>query len=355
MADVATDPARSILPNTNTVVLTTRGKIAAPASGLAGWLNEIEKEVDLGAVLARKWRLPDSAPWLEKPEGTIQLEPSGETQGVGFLRLTWQRFEELIFVHLVGHEGPETPELLVKLMVNRIRQMSEGQDKAMQHLLYSAQIDGRAAASAGILHDFNNQLTGLCTLSEMAAADAPEDESLQMMADAAKQGQALITRIVRLHREHLGSPELLDLSDLVEHAKILVEGILLRGSKLNLQTPTDALPVRVVRSDWEAVLIELARNAQAAGQGQRIILEIEISRQGEEALLVVSDNAGGMDPETRNEATEPFFSTAQDRPGLGLAMVKHVVACSGGHLQVNPRENPLGVQVEIRLPLARFD
>jgi CheY-like chemotaxis protein len=81
-------------------------------------------------------------------------------------------------------------------------------------------------------------------------------------------------------------------------------------------------------------------------------LAIDVSIDGEAAVLKVSDNGAGMDEETLAQAFDPFFSTkGDDGTGLGLATVHGIVNQSGGHLTVESGPGR-GTTFAILLPLS---
>ena len=80
-------------------------------------------------------------------------------------------------------------------------------------------------------------------------------------------------------------------------------------------------------------------------------VQLVARRSGDEALLEVSDDGLGMDPETARRCVDFFFSTKPEGEGtgLGLAIVQHIVTDHGGSLEIESEEGR-GTTVRIRLP-----
>lgn len=104
------------------------------------------------------------------------------------------------------------------------------------------------------------------------------------------------------------------------------------------------------------VVLALILNARAAvSTGGMILMRIDLLRGTRDedrsaddwVELEVADNGVGMDPETLDSATLPFFSTrepAQGR-GLGLAVAHGLIRQAGGFLKVSSR---LGAGTSVR-------
>ena len=104
-----------------------------------------------------------------------------------------------------------------------------------------------------------------------------------------------------------------------------------------------------------AALENLVRNAMEAmngASGKRITLRVESDR-GEQVVFTVADDGPGMDPRTRERATEAFFTTKAAGTGLGLAIVRKIVDQHAGRIAIEPglpRLDGRGTAVRVALP-----
>ncbi|PCC67244.1 chemotaxis protein [Nannocystis exedens] len=86
-------------------------------------------------------------------------------------------------------------------------------------------------------------------------------------------------------------------------------------------------------------------------------ISVVLERRGDTAVVRVSDNGVGMDPETLARAFEPFAQSdvhlARGRGGLGLglSLVKALVELHGGTVKATSAGQGRGTEVSIRLPL----
>lgn len=92
----------------------------------------------------------------------------------------------------------------------------------------------------------------------------------------------------------------------------------------------------------------LIKNAlQACAKGDTVLVATEATN--DQCTVIVSDNGSGMDFETLQKATTPFFTTKTRGVGLGLTMAEKVAAMHGGHLTIDSMARQ-GTTVKIMLP-----
>jgi two-component system phosphate regulon sensor histidine kinase PhoR len=133
-----------------------------------------------------------------------------------------------------------------------------------------------------------------------------------------------------------------------------------RGVEIAIAKPGSPLVVRGDRDELIRLFENLVENALKYGApGKRI--DIALGREpgpkgGEEAVVSVRDYGPGIAPEHIPRLTERFYrvdvaeSRAQGGTGLGLALVKHIVARHRGRLGIDSTPGT-GATFTIRLPL----
>lgn len=97
-------------------------------------------------------------------------------------------------------------------------------------------------------------------------------------------------------------------------------------------------------------LIDNALSVSPGGGSVRVHAE----RIAGDVAIRVADNGPGVPESLRERIFEPFFTTRADGTGLGLAVVRSVIAAHGGRVGVLPRSQG-GAIFEIRLPEAHVD
>ncbi len=84
-------------------------------------------------------------------------------------------------------------------------------------------------------------------------------------------------------------------------------------------------------------------------------IEVEISRAGEDGVLVtVGDNGPGIPAERIGEVFEPFVTSKTGGLGMGLAICKSIMDAHGGTISIESSP-PQGCSVSFILPVKQPD
>jgi two-component system nitrogen regulation sensor histidine kinase NtrY len=100
-----------------------------------------------------------------------------------------------------------------------------------------------------------------------------------------------------------------------------------------------------------AVTNLLANSAQAMGGVGRVEASVDLDPLSG-VILAVSDDGPGLPPETRDRIFEPYVTSGSGQ-GLGLTIVKTIVADHNGYIRALDRESG-GLSIVITLPLSPF-
>lgn len=143
-----------------------------------------------------------------------------------------------------------------------------------------------------------------------------------------------------LVQEALQAVSLLPESEAVELKTSLAEGLVVQGDAALLVSAIDNL----VRNAVEAGAV-----ARDTGLVPAAWVSVSLARDGNDGVLVVEDNAGGVDPKLEPRLWEPFATGRAKGIGLGLPMARSSVEAHGGSLTYLRR--PQGSRFTLRLPL----
>jgi PAS domain S-box-containing protein len=126
------------------------------------------------------------------------------------------------------------------------------------------------------------------------------------------------------------------------------------GLELVVDAPPLSEPVYVDHSMWETIVLNLVSNAfKFTFQGQ---IAVSLQQQGEAAILTIRDTGTGIPPEElprlfdRFHRVEGAKGRSFEGSGIGLALVKELVAQHGGLISVQS-EVGAGTSFAVTLPL----
>jgi signal transduction histidine kinase len=224
---------------------------------------------------------------------------------------------------------------------------------------------GRLAA--GVVHDFNNLLTGLLLYCDLLLASLQGHEArkyAQEIRSVSIQAAGIVRQLLNVARPGTLRSRLLSLNEVIEAAHELMCRFMGEDIQLELRLDPELGLVRLDSAQAQQILLNLVLNARdAMPAGGQIVIEtrncdIEIFHQPSGGtrlpcvLLTVSDNGTGMDATTRARMFEAFFTTKGSKgTGLGLAGVQDIVTSNGGLIHVDSLPGK-GTRVSVLLPLA---
>ena len=126
----------------------------------------------------------------------------------------------------------------------------------------------------------------------------------------------------------------------------------LERAKVKLRTHFDPA-LTTINADaeqlWQTVLNLVRNSCEAMPDGGE--LTVGTWREGNHALLRVSDSGKGMTEEQLKRVFEPFFTTKKEGTGLGLTLVQQIATEHGGHIECESTSGK-GSTFTIFLPLA---
>ena len=213
-------------------------------------------------------------------------------------------------------------------------------------------MESLADLGRGVAHEMNNVLGAVLGASSAYQFSQPMPspgwQAMDRINRACLQGKALLQGLLNFTRHELTQARRVDLNRLIRWQ---LDRLPQRdGAPLNIQTELQSdLPA--IRGDRDALaraLRNLLGNAiDAMPQGGRLV--VSTHSLGSQVQLQVRDCGLGMAPEVLSRALDPYFSTKDHSPGLGLSQVYATVKAHGGELRLESRAG-CGTTVCIILP-----
>jgi PAS domain S-box-containing protein len=248
-------------------------------------------------------------------------------------------------------------------------------DRLEQQLQQSQRLEGLGQLAGGVAHDFNNLLGVITSYAAFITEETQREEqaSWQVIREditqiqrAAERATGLTRQLLSFARQDLVHPHVLDLNEVVDTVRQLLERTLGEHIRLVTRAAEGLGPVFADPGQIELVLVNLAVNARDAMPGGGT-LTIETATTdvdemcaasranlppGQYVAIRVSDTGTGMPREVADRAFEPFFTTKPkgQGSGLGLATVYGIMAQAGGSVRIYS-EPGLGTSVIVLLPV----
>jgi PAS domain S-box-containing protein len=213
-----------------------------------------------------------------------------------------------------------------------------------EELQRSRKLEAVGVLAGGIAHDFNNILMGVLGNISMAQYELNNPDLVRDLLEQAEKacGRAreLTSQILTFSRGGAPVRKNVDITELIRESA----GFALRGS--NVKCEFDFAPglwaAEVDENQVRQVLSNLIINADQAmpdggrlrieARNQELLEESSPLRPGPYVWISVHDQGVGIGEETLPRIFDPYFTTKQKGPGLGLATAYSIVNRHGGKI-----------------------
>jgi signal transduction histidine kinase len=240
------------------------------------------------------------------------------------------------------------------------RLVAEGRERerTAEMLRQSQKLEALGRLTGGVAHDFNNLLQVVIGNLERAqrragSADPALDRALDQALTGAERAAELTDQLLTFARRQPLETRVLDLADVVAHARPLIERSVEQSITITVVAPDGPYEVLADHNQLDNALLNLAINARdAMPDGGALEFSLHAAAADQPIELRVVDTGTGMNAETLERATEPFFTTKPvgQGTGLGLSQVYGMIEQIGGSMKI---ESVPGTGTTVRLFLPR--
>jgi CheY-like chemotaxis protein len=228
-----------------------------------------------------------------------------------------------------------------------------------------------------VAHDLNNILSGLVSYPELLLMDLPEESPLRgpirTIEKSGKRAAAIVQDLLTLARRGVAVSQVTDLNRIVrdylqspEHEKLkqyhpkvafnidLDDGLMnVKGSPVHLsKTVMNLVSNAAEAADPAKGFITLSTRSQYV---DRPIHGYDEVKEGDYAVLTVTDDGSGIAPEDLKRIFEPFYSKkvmGRSGTGLGMAVVWGTVKDHNGYIDVVSTQGR-GTRFALYFPVTR--
>lgn len=230
-------------------------------------------------------------------------------------------------------------------------------------------LDSLGRFAGGIVHQFNNLLSGILTHAGVLRADATNAASareLDEILEASRRGRELTRELLRFTRSSPLTVRPVAAAEVIASAATLARTALPDEVAIETAVAPRCPPLSVDPDRLAEAFVQLGLNAREALRGPgRVRIEAAPetvaegdshwpgARAGAYVRVSFSDSGSGMDAATVERVLEPFFSTKplHQAAGLGLSTVHGIVRDHGGTLRIDSARGR-GTTVHMLIPAA---
>lgn len=209
-------------------------------------------------------------------------------------------------------------------------------------------------------HELRNPLYAIVLASDDAEPESRETaDKLEIIRRQARRLQRLVDDLLDISRVTRGKIELerrtLDLRKLVRRCVDEMLPTARRDSRtLETDLPDEPVLASIDGIRMEQVLINLIANSLKYTKAGGVI-KVSAFREGDDAVLRVTDDGDGIDPELLPEIFELFAQAGnqtdvhQGGLGIGLTLVRSLVDLHGGTVEADSEGHDTGTMITVRL------
>lgn len=146
-----------------------------------------------------------------------------------------------------------------------------------------------------------------------------------------------------------------DVAESVHEAVFIVEASL-KSSRIEIQVDVpEGITATGFPGQFGQAVLNLLVNAKEAIRDNKVangLIRVALRQEGDNAVLSVEDNGGGIDPDILPRLFDPYFTTKDQGTGIGLYMAKMIIERNmSGEIRATNIEN--GARFILSIPLKR--
>jgi len=220
-------------------------------------------------------------------------------------------------------------------------------EKYQSKLIRIEKLRALGELAGGVVHDFNNLLSAILGISQIALSKELDDEIKQyfeVINRAALDGKGIVDRIQGFNKSYsFKSKEAFLINSLIQSCIDIVKhrwknDYERNGIKLEITTEFESQS-KIYCSEHEIreVFINIIMNAMDA-MDRGGTLTIRTYDNDDKVIIEIQDTGDGISEDIKDRIFEPFFSTKNTKgTGLGLSIVNNIVKSHGGKIDVDSK------------------
>jgi len=251
---------------------------------------------------------------------------------------------------------------LIRVQHDRLNTAMEELKETQEKLIAAEKFKQAKDIAGGFAHEIRNALfPARGAISRLKQVNKKEHVNLEQMENYARMADQAVTRAVnmtqliskytRLDSEY--APEPVSPGEVVREV-LLANRIMLQENIIKSEFKDGSPDIKVVSNPQQLYLILnnlLLNSIDALTNRPSPVILITTGWDKNFIILSVEDNGCGISEQNIQRIFDTFYSTKPDKgTGLGLAMVKKIIAMYGGSISVTSQENE-GTKFDLKLKI----
>ncbi len=260
--------------------------------------------------------------------------------------------------------------------ITELKLAAEEKEKLQLQLQQAQKMEAIGTLAGGVAHDLNNILSGIVTYPDLLLMQTPEDSPIRKplitIQETGKKAAAIVQDMLTLARRGVAVTEVVNINDVIfeylnspEYNKMKM---FYPDVEVETRFETGLLNIIGSPVHISKTIMNLVSNAAEAitGTGKLSITTenryidkpvggYDNVKEGDYAILTVSDTGGGISPEDMEKIFEPFYTKkrmGKSGTGLGMPVVWGTVKDHNGYIDLKSEEGE-GTTFFIYFPATR--
>jgi two-component system, sporulation sensor kinase E len=207
--------------------------------------------------------------------------------------------------------------------------------------------------AAGLAHEIRNPLTSIRGFSQLFKSQYESDENEQFVDIMLRESERInfiISQLMILARPHMIIKQKNDLNELLKRSlKFLDHTSDIQDIHFKINKPDKPVYFICEENLFTQLFLNLIKNAvEAMPEGG--IITVDIQQDTELINILIHDEGPGIPECIMPMIGQPFYTTKEGNPGLGLLICHHIVQHHGGKMDIESKEG-CGTTVSLSLPM----
>ncbi|HEY9060882.1 MAG TPA: MASE3 domain-containing protein [Pseudobacteroides sp.] len=228
--------------------------------------------------------------------------------------------------------------------------------KEQEKILQQEKLAIMGQMGAGIVHETKNHLAsikGYCQLLSISSNEKSK-KYIERIECISGDLNRVIIDFLTIAKPSPPIMDIVSLNEIIESMRYMLESpSFIKGVKIDIDLAEFDGDIIADESGIKQIILNMTKNAIEAMSGvsdARLCIQTSLSRTGDDALLIISDNGHGLSPEQIKTLGTPFYTTKSAGTGLGLSVCYRIIKEHNGRVEVESTKGK-GTKFTISFPL----